>query len=249
MALTRNRPPTNSPHPENFALMSRLPGILPLSPLLPASWAPLFPAARAVPLLAGCAILFLAGCSGVDSQARNETFYIGGGHSTYSPPLRGPEKPGGREGDVSYWNGDGLSGRPSIKISLGEQRAYFYKGGKLAGISTVSTGREGFNTATGSFQIIQKDKDHVSSRFGDYVDAEGNVIKKEVDTEKDPKPKGAIYDGARMPYFMRIVGGTGLHAGYLPGYPASHGCIRMPGFMAEKFFENVTVGTPVTVTE
>jgi len=159
------------------------------------------------------------------------------------------DNPGSREDNVSWWNGDGLSGHPSIKISLGEQRAYFYKGGKLAGISIVSTGREGFNTSTGSFQIIQKDKDHVSSRFGDYVDADGNVLKKEVDTEKDPRPKGARYDGARMPYFMRIVGGTGMHEGYLPGYPASHGCIRMPGFMAEKFFENVTVGTPVTVTD
>ncbi len=204
--------------------MSRLPGIVLLS------------------------ALFLAGCAGESRQARDETLYIGGFHTAYGllPHLG---KPGSKPDKVSYWNGDGLSGSPSIKISLGEQRAYFYKGGKLAGVSTVSTGREGFNTATGNFEIIQKDKDHVSSRFGDYVDGEGNIIKKEVDTEKDSKPKGAVYDGARMPYFMRIVGGTGMHAGYLPGYPASHGCIRMPAFMAEKFFENVTVGTPVTVTE
>ena len=52
-----------------------------------------------------------------------------------------------------------------------------------------------------------------------------------------------------MPYFMRIVSGTGLHAGYLPGYPASHGCIRMPEFMAENFFRSVSVGTPVTITQ
>jgi lipoprotein-anchoring transpeptidase ErfK/SrfK len=51
-----------------------------------------------------------------------------------------------------------------------------------------------------------------------------------------------------MPYFMRIVGGIGMHAGYLPGYPASHGCIRMPEFMAENFFRSVSVGTPVTIT-
>jgi len=50
-----------------------------------------------------------------------------------------------------------------------------------------------------------------------------------------------------MPYFMRIVGGTGMHEGFLPGYPASHGCIRMPSFMAEAFFRNVAVGTPVKV--
>jgi hypothetical protein len=213
--------------------MSRLSGILSPSALF----------------LAGCAALCLAGCAGVGSQVSNETFYIGGSHTSNNRAPGGGDKPGGMGDNVSYWNGDGLSGRSSIKISLGEQRAFFYKGGKLAGVSVVSTGREGFNTAPGNFQIIQKDKDHVSSRFGDYLDADGNVLKKEVDTEKDPKPRGAIYDGARMPYFMRIVGGTGMHAGYLPGYPASHGCIRMPEFMAEKFFENVTVGTPVTVTD
>jgi lipoprotein-anchoring transpeptidase ErfK/SrfK len=117
------------------------------------------------------------------------------------------------------------------------------------GVSILSTGREGFDTPTGSFHIIQKDKDHVSSRFGDYIDDQGNIIKKQIDREKDPMPKGAIFDGAVMPYFMRIVNGTGLHEGYLPGYPASHGCIRMPGFMAENFFYNVSVGTPVTITK
>ena len=61
-------------------------------------------------------------------------------------------------------------------------------------------------------------------------------------------PRGAVYDGARMPFFMRIVGGTGMHEGFLPGYPASHGCIRMPGRMAEIFFNTVSVGTPVTIT-
>ena len=140
------------------------------------------------------------------------------------------------------------SGPPSIRISLSEQRAYFYKGGELVGVSAISTGREGFSSPTGSFKIIQKDKDHVSSLFGDYVDREGRIIQKEVDTRKDPRPKGAIYDGARMPYFMRFVGGTGMHEGFLPGYPASHGCIRMPGYMAETFFNNVSLGTPVTVT-
>jgi lipoprotein-anchoring transpeptidase ErfK/SrfK len=51
-----------------------------------------------------------------------------------------------------------------------------------------------------------------------------------------------------MPYFMRITGGIGMHEGFLPGYAASHGCIRMPGFMAQKFFEYVNMGTPVSVT-
>ena len=80
------------------------------------------------------------------------------------------------------------------------------------------------------------------------MDGHGGIIKKDVDTSKDPRPGGAIFDGAKMPFFMRIHGGVGMHEGFLPGYPASHGCIRMPRFMAEKFFSNVEVGTPVQIT-
>ncbi len=149
---------------------------------------------------------------------------------------------------VSYWDGDGVSGKPSVKIKLSEQRAYFYKGGELVGISQLSTGREGLNTPAGNYSITQKDKDHLSSKFGDYVDAYDNVVVANVDATKDPKPPGTKFKGASMPYFMRIVGGVGMHAGYLPGYPASHGCIRMPEFMAENFFKTVTTGTPVTIS-
>jgi lipoprotein-anchoring transpeptidase ErfK/SrfK len=52
-----------------------------------------------------------------------------------------------------------------------------------------------------------------------------------------------------MPFFMRITGGVGMHEGYLPGYPASHGCIRMPGKMAAIFFSNVDLGTPVEIVD
>jgi len=186
------------------------------------------------------AATFAAGCAH-DTRKRDETAYLDGFHHQEQAQRANFD-------NVSYWDGDNASGAPAIKIDLAEQRAYFYKGGELVGISIVSTGREGYGTTSGSFHIIQKDKDHVSSRFGDYVDANGAIIKKEIDREKDPMPKGARYDGAKMPYFMRIVGGTGMHEGFLPGYPASHGCIRMPGFMAQKFFENVNVGTPVTIT-
>src|SRR5260370_31760692 len=77
---------------------------------------------------------------------------------------------------VSYWDGDGIEGKPSIKISLGEQRAYFYKSGVLVGVSQISTGREGLNTPYGHFSIIQKDINLVSSLFGDYVDSSINVL-------------------------------------------------------------------------
>jgi lipoprotein-anchoring transpeptidase ErfK/SrfK len=150
--------------------------------------------------------------------------------------------------DVSYWEGDGVPGAPHVIIRMGEQRAYFYKGDTLVGISMISTGREGYNTPMGNFHIIQKDKDHASSEYGDYDDAQGKIVMKEIDRKKDAMPPGAHFDGAKMPYFMRIVGGTGMHEGYLPGYPASHGCIRMPAFMAEAFFRSVDLGTPVEIT-
>ena len=188
-------------------------------------------------------VIFATGCASRDPRFRDDTVYLGGFHSAHtSAPRHSTDT-------VSYWDGDGVSGAPSIRISLAEQRAYFYKGGELVGISAISTGREGFGTTTGSYKIIQKDRDHHSNLYGDYIDAQTReIVKKEIDTSKDKKPPGTVFDGARMPFFMRIVGGTGMHEGFLPGYPASHGCIRMPGRMAEIFFNNVSLGTPVSVT-
>jgi lipoprotein-anchoring transpeptidase ErfK/SrfK len=194
-------------------------------------------------LLGAVAIAFLfftAGCGEEDARFSAKTQYLGGVHG--SAPAGAPRD------TVSYWDGDSVQGKPSITIRLGEQRAYFYKSGVLVGVSQLSTGREGLNTPYGHFSIIQKDVNHASSLFGDYVDSAGNVVVPNVDVTKDPKPPGAHFRGTPMPYFMRIVSGTGLHAGYLPGYPASHGCIRMPEFMAENFFKSVSLGTPVTIT-
>ena len=185
--------------------------------------------------------LVLAACDGDDPSVA-QSQYLGGVYGNTPVSTSAPRD------SISYWDGDNVSGKPSIKIKLNEQRAYFYKGGQLVGISQLSTGREGMGTATGSFKIIQKDQNHVSSQYGDYVDAADNVVVANVDVGKDPKPPGTHFKGAPMPYFMRIVGGTGMHAGYLPGYPASHGCIRMPEFMAENFFRSVSIGTPVTVS-
>src|SRR5437868_13830788 len=185
-------------------------------------------------------LLVAAGCA-EDPRYSARTQYLGGGYG--NAPAGAPQD------SVSYWDGDGIEGKPSITISLREQRAYFYKSGVLVGVSQLSTGREGLNTPYGHFSIIQKDQNHVSSLFGDYVDAAGNVVKPNVDITKDPKPPGTHFKGAPMPYFMRVTQGIGLHAGYLPGFPASHGCIRMPQFMAQDFFKSVSVGTPVTITD
>jgi len=146
-----------------------------------------------------------------------------------------------------WWQGDGVAGRPSIVINLSEQRAYFLKAGNIVGMSPISSGREGYKTPVGRFSITQKNRDHVSNLYGDYVDQAGNVVVANVGVRRDAKPAGTKFRGAPMPYFMRIVGGVGMHAGYLPGYPASHGCIRLPEEMARIYFENVSHGTPVAV--
>ena len=147
----------------------------------------------------------------------------------------------------SWWRGDGVPGTPYIVISLSRQEAYFYKSGQLVGLSALSTGDENHATPTGKFTITQKNMWHQSSQYGDYVDSSGAPIMQNIDREVDPMPPGARFDGANMYYFMRFTRGIGMHAGYLPGYPASHGCVRMPQDMAEAFFRNVNVGTPVDV--
>ncbi len=68
-----------------------------------------------------------------------------------------------------------------------------------------------------------------------------------VDTRKTRKPRGTHYEGAPMPFFLQFAPGYGLHQGYLPGEPASHGCIRLPYWKARQFYQIARIGTPVTV--
>jgi L,D-transpeptidase-like protein len=152
-----------------------------------------------------------------------------------------------RPGDDSFWDADGMRGKPSVVINLSEQMVYLFKGGHLAGGSPISSGSEGFDTRPGRYHIIEKDIDHKSSIYGDYEDYQGNVVMQNINNRTDPKPPGTRFEGAKMYYFMRIYGGVGMHQGNLPGYAASHGCIRLPGHMAEKFYAAVPQGTPVQV--
>lgn len=148
-----------------------------------------------------------------------------------------------------YWNGDNVPGTPRIVVHLSEQKAYFYKGKHLVGESTVSTGKRGFGTPPGHYHVVSKDRDHVSSEFGDYIDDDGNVVKSNIDVRKDSKPRGTHFDGARMPYCMHFNGGYAMHQGYVPPYAASHGCIRVPKGMAEHFFDAAPEGTSIIVKE
>jgi L,D-transpeptidase-like protein len=107
-------------------------------------------------------------------------------------------------------------------VNVSRQRAVLYRNGLPIGASTVSTGRPGYRTPTGVFTILQKKVEHYSS----------------------------TYDNAPMPYMQRLTWrGVALHAGHLPGYPASHGCIRLPAGFAKLLFGVTRVGMTVMITD
>ena len=142
---------------------------------------------------------------------------------------------------------DGTSGRASIVVSLRAQQAYLYRGKTLVAASRISSGREGYRSPIGRFRVTRKDQDHRSSLYGDYVDASGRIVKANVDSRRHRRPPHSHFVGASMPFFLEFSPGYGLHQGYLPGEPASHGCIRMPYWKARQFYLAVRVGTPVVV--
>jgi hypothetical protein len=107
-----------------------------------------------------------------------------------------------------------------VVISLPEQQAYVYRNGVLIGRTTISSGRAGHRTPTGVFTVLEKQRKHYSS----------------------------IYKGAAMPFMERLTwGGIALHGGKLPGYPDSHGCVRLPKEFSELLFGVTRVGTTVVV--
>jgi hypothetical protein len=134
----------------------------------------------------------------------------------------------------------------AVEIDLEEQTAYLLQDGRPVLATPISSGRYGHITETGSFKILEKERSHYSSMYGKIVDARGNTIVADADADMRVPPGGKFIP-APMHYFMRFSGADGMHAGYLPGYPASHGCVRMPQENAIAFFSAVDVGTPVTV--
>lgn len=140
------------------------------------------------------------------------------------------------------------SGPARVVVDLSEQEAVLLRRGKRIASSRVSSGREGHRTPTGTFRVIRKHEDHRSSLYGDYVDTEtGRIVRANVDVRKHRRPRGTRYVGAPMPFYLEFKPSYGLHAGYLPGVPASHGCIRMPYWKARQFYHSVRIGTPVIV--
>jgi lipoprotein-anchoring transpeptidase ErfK/SrfK len=134
----------------------------------------------------------------------------------------------------------------AIEIDLQEQRAYLIRNGRAVLSSPICSGRYGHLTATGSFKVIDKERNHFSSFYGRIEDAHGNTIVLDADADM-AVPRGGRFIPAPMRYFIRFDDAVGMHAGYLPGYPASHGCVRLPEKEAIAIFNAVAVGTPVTV--
>jgi len=145
------------------------------------------------------------------------------------------------------WKPDPSQPITRIEVRIGEQKVYVYQGNTVAGISPTATGKPGHETPPGHYTVMVKDIDHKSTLYGVFLDGNGHIVDANASVEQEPPP-GSVYDAADMPYYMRIRDdGVGLHAGYLPGYPASHGCIRLPHAFAELLFSNTSVGTPVDV--
>ncbi|MEM1058528.1 MAG: L,D-transpeptidase family protein [Verrucomicrobiota bacterium] len=112
-------------------------------------------------------------------------------------------------------------GALNIVVSLSQQEAFVYRGGVMIGRTTVSTGRKGHRTPTGVFHLLSKERMHHSN----------------------------LYDNAPMPYAGRLtMGGVFLHAGVVPGYESSHGCVHLPYDFAKNLFGVIARGVPVVIT-
>ena len=143
----------------------------------------------------------------------------------------------------------------SVELSLGKQRAYLLVGEEIAVDTPISSGKRAGMTPKGTFTIVEKDADHKSSLYGNFVSARtGKIVRRGVSTRIDSAPSGTVYRGAPMNWFMRFgdksgFRAEGMHTGILPGYPASHGCVRMPDDIAKLIYGTVVIGTKVTIDD
>jgi len=137
-----------------------------------------------------------------------------------------------------------------VLISISRQRAYLMVDEVTALDTPISSGKAARPTPKGKFTVLEKDPNHHSNIYGNFVDSHGRIIRAGVSAKIDSAPAGTHFEGAPMRWFMRLTGeGVGMHVGILPGYAASHGCVRLPADIAPKIYEKVKVGTPVEITD
>lgn len=146
--------------------------------------------------------------------------------------------------EAGFWHDPShLPGEPKIVIKKAEQRAYFYKGDALVGMTPVSTGRPGRGTPTGHYTVAEKVFVRYSGTFGSVKDNKTHeTVIPEFNTKKDKLPAGTYYEPARMAYCLRFFNGYCMHQGYVTGEPISNGCIRVPQDMAFLFYQHAKTG-------
>ncbi|MBS1211838.1 MAG: ErfK/YbiS/YcfS/YnhG family protein [Proteobacteria bacterium] len=155
---------------------------------------------------------------------------VAGAADAQSIPFWGAKAPVAFETPADQLNNGQFTWAPEIAptgpimvlVSLDEQRAYTYRNGVLIGIASVSTGKQGFETPTGVFHTFLKDRTHRSSK----------------------------YHNAAMPYTQKLTqDGVALHAGGIPGYPESHGCVHLPSEYAKLLFDAAPTGMTVVIAK
>jgi len=170
------------------------------------------------------------------------------------PPPRAPQAvsippPKPKPKILYQWQGNGRK-VSRIEIDIDKQKATFYAGPDEIGWATVSAGVRSTPTPVGRFRITKKVAKKRSNRYGKIYDRNGNLVVRNAAIMVDTIPEGGRFEGAPMPYFMRLTDtGIGLHGGPIPrpGRPASHGCIRLPGKFAPILYRHTAVGTSVTI--
>ena len=183
---------------------------------------PLFPSAALLALALALAGPAQAGPQ--PGQVAAATASIAGYAPSPEDPAPAPARlqPDMRPGDWLWTPEVAPPGQVVVVVSLPGQRAHVYRNGVRIGVSTISSGKPGHETPTGVFPILQKREEHYSN----------------------------LYDGAPMPYMQRLTwDGIALHAGRIPGYPASHGCIRLPKEFAKRLFAATERGVTVVVAD
>lgn len=204
-----------------------------------------FPKHALIALAAACAIM-LPSCKTVPSAGNKQSIAWDVQHDAFRATPTWKKDSYVNEAVVALLKPESTS----IKIHLYEQRGLLLHNDRDIAIDfPVSSGRRAFPTKPGSYTILEKKLSHSSNLYGKYVEKEtGKVIESDVDTSIDPMPENANYVGSPMPNFLRLTNhGLGMHIGIVPGYPASHGCVRVPRKIMPKVYGLVQRGTPVTI--
>lgn len=151
------------------------------------------------------------------------------------------------------WKNDALLARANrsntkIRINLSKQRGFLLVDDQIAMDYRISTGGSKYRTPTGAYQIIEKTRSKSSNLYGKIRDATGKVVMTDADTRIHTVPEGGTFEGASMPYWMRLTrSGIGMHQGDVKRTYASHGCIRTHSSAVPIVYAMTSIGTPVKI--